>query len=237
VRAVNLIPRESRRGVRGPIALGFSPSYAVVGVLAMALALVTIYVLSANTVSDRKAKLATLRAEVSQAQARAASLQSYLQFERLAQTRAQTVRQIAAARFDWYRALSDLSKVVPANTSLQSLTGSVAPGASVSSGTGGGGNTGTLRNDISVPAFQLTGCTTSQDNVARLMSRLRLINGVSRVTLGDSQKQGATSSSGCGSNSPAFDLVVFFQPLPAAGPSGVAAVSAQPVSATTGGVK
>jgi hypothetical protein len=66
------------------------------------------------------------------------------------------------------------------------------------------------------------------------------------VTLGDSQKStgtqsgatvstaGASSASqGCGANTPAFDLVVFFSPLPAAGPTGVASVTALPVSSTT----
>jgi hypothetical protein len=64
--------------------------------------------------------------------------------------------------------------------------------------------------------------------VARLMSRLRLISGVTRVSLADSTKQaqsqaGVNASAGpsggngtCVANAPTFDLVVFFQPLPGA---------------------
>jgi len=136
--------------------------------------------------------------------------------------------------------------VVPADTSLQALTGTVAPGASAG-GTGGGSASG-LRGDIAAPAFELSGCTKTQDDVARLMSRLRVINGVSRVTLGNSQKPGSNGAStavtasgegGCGANAPAFDLVVFFQPLPDAGPTGVtsvasaSAVGTQPTSSAT----
>jgi hypothetical protein len=180
-----------------------------------------------------------VQAQLTAQQAEAARLAKYVQFETLSQTRVQTVRQIAAARFDWYRALSDLSKVVPADTSLQELTGTVAPGASAG-GTTGGSASG-LRGDISAPAFELAGCTKTQDDVARLMSRLRVINGVTRVTLGNSQKPGtngggaAVSTSGgggCGGNAPTFDLVVFFQPLPGAGPTGVTSVDAGTTTGT-----
>jgi Tfp pilus assembly protein PilN len=217
--------------------------------LAVAVALVTVYVLTSNTISDRKAQVASLQSQAQQAKAQAARLGNYAQFQKLAQTRAETVRQIAATRFDWNSALSELSRVVPSNTSLQSLLGTVAPGANVS-GAGGtaGASTGSLRGAISNPAFELRGCTSSQDDVARLMSRLRLINGVDRVTLADSQKPDASqaagsagavvsgsSSVGCGANHPAFDLVVFFKPLPGAGPTGATSASPQQVSTNPAG--
>lgn len=243
MKAVNLIPKDARRGRVRTGGLGFSPSYGVLGLLVVALALVVIYVLTSNTISDRKAKLADVQAQVSAQQAVAARLSKYVQFEQLAQTRVQTVRELAAARFDWYRAMTDVSKVVPANTSLQSLTGTVAPGASAA-GTGGGGAASGLRSDETVPAFELIGCTKTQDDVARLMSRLRLINGVTRVTLGSTQKEGSggtgatttagtEGSGGCGANGPAFDLVVFFSPLAGAGPTGVTSVSATPAGTST----
>ena len=165
------------------------------------------------------------------AQAAATRLTNYVSFNKLAANRDATVRQIATQRFDWNAALSDLSKVVPANTSLQSLLGTVSPSATVN-GAGGstGGSavgTGTLRSSITAPAFEMKGCTATQDDVARLMSRLRLINGVQRVTLADSVKQdgaaagaavasasSGTASSGCPANWPTFDLVIFFQSLP-----------------------
>jgi Tfp pilus assembly protein PilN len=242
LRAVNLIPADARRGGAGAGALR-GPGYIVLGVLGLALVLVTIYVLTSNTVSERKVKLASLQQQVAQEQAVAASLSSYTQFERLAQARAETVREIAGSRFDWHAVLSDLSKVVPANTSLQSLLATVAPGAAVS-GPGGSTSASGLRGDVSAPAFELTGCTHTQDQVAQLMSRLRLINGVTRVTLSNSVKQdtgsglgaavaksGSNVTAGCGQNTPTFDLIVFFEPLPGAGPAGVTAVT----TSTAGG--
>jgi Tfp pilus assembly protein PilN len=248
MKAVNLIPAESRRGSGVQAGLKFGPGYGLIALLALAVGLVTFYVLTSNTISSRQAKLAALQAQVSQVQAQmqTRNLSSYVSFVKLAQSREVTVRQIVSGRFDWHAALGDLSRVVPSDTSLQSLTGTVAPGAAVSGAggsVGGAASTGSLRGQIAAPAFELKGCTKTQDDVARLMSRLRLINGVQRVTLADSIKQGsaqagatvattgssAAASTGCGANAPTFDLVVFFQPLP-----GSATVATPGVPAATG---
>lgn len=243
MKAVNLIPADARKRGAGTSSPVQYASYGLFGVLAAVLVLVVVYVLASNTVTSRQAQLTTLQAEVSQAQAEAARLGDYTQFQQLAHTRLQTVEGIAATRFDWHAALADLSRVVPANTSLQSLTATVAPGAS--SGTGGIGASSGLRSAISAPAFEMTGCTASQDDVARLMSRLRLISGVARVTLAQSEKsdsgQAASAVStpvagatGCGPNKPTFDVIVFFQPLSGAGPQGATSLG---TASTSGGSK
>jgi Tfp pilus assembly protein PilN len=206
--------------------------------LVIVLAFVTVYVVTANSVSSKKSQLASVKQQVAQVQTEVNRLNSYAQFEKLAQARAATVRQIAATRFDWHGALADLSKVVPANTSLQSLVATVSSstsGAGASSGSGGSGG-GSVRGDINAPAFALKGCTHTQNQVAQLMSRLRLINGVTRVTLEDSAAQssgtggaavsssggsGGSSSGGCPANGPSFDMVVFFQPVSGATGTGV----------------
>ncbi|MGB8881727.1 MAG: hypothetical protein WCD11_35860, partial [Solirubrobacteraceae bacterium] len=107
-----------------------------------------------------------------------------------------------------------------------------------------------LRGDITAPAFQLSGCTGSQDDVARLISQLRLINGVTRVAFSDATESnsgagagtsaGASSgpSQGCGANGPSFDLVVFFQPVANAGPQGVTSVTGvTSTTSSTGGTQ
>jgi Tfp pilus assembly protein PilN len=219
----------------------------VLGLLAVAVALMTYYVLTSNTISSRQAQLASVQGQVTQAQAQAGQLGTYASFVKLAQVRAQTVRQLASGRFDWHAALSDLSRVVPANTSLQSLLATAAPGATVSgaggSTGGGGGSTSSLRADLAAPAFELRGCTKSHDDVARLISRLRLINEVQRVTLQDSTRAdtaaaagGAPSASGavgCGAGAPTFDLVIFFQPVPGA-VTATATATAAPAASTPG---
>lgn len=248
MRAVNLVPSDGpqRRGAPSGLSLDkIGPVHVLLAVLVIALAYVTVYVMSANTISQRKAQLATVQTQAQQERAQLASLASYTKFEQLAQQRAETVREIAASRFDWHGALTDLSKVMPANTSLQSLVATVAPSSAV---TGGGGapttssSSGTsVRGDINAPAFELKGCTASQDDVARLVSRLRLVNGVQRVTLEDSTAGAAGSASAatttpsgpgsgsCGANGPTFDLVVFFQPQSGA----LASSAAQPTSSSS----
>jgi Tfp pilus assembly protein PilN len=241
VRAVNLIPGESRGGWRGAGARPGGSVYLLLGSLAVALVLVTMYVLAGNKVSDQKAKVTALQTEATEAQSAATRLAPYVEFAELAQARTQTVREIASSRFNWYGALAGLSRVVPANTSLQSLVGTVAPGATV--GGSGGGAGAALRGDVAAPAFELAGCSDTQDDVARLISRLRLIDGVTRVSLEDSQKSSSsqagasvtsgTTGGGCRGNAPSFDLVVFFSPLPNAGADGVTSLTAEPISSTT----
>jgi Tfp pilus assembly protein PilN len=208
MKAVNLIPRDARRGGVTPSLGRLGASHLLIGLLVVAAAMVTLYVLSNNTVTQRKAQLSNLNAQMASMQAAVARLQKYDQFEKLAQAREATVKEIASSRFDWHGALSDLSKVVPHNTILQSLVATV----STNSSTGGaGGGSGAVRADIEAPAFTLKGCTGSQDEVAQVMSRLRLVNGVSRVTLEDSSDAASGSTTGC--TGPTFDMVVFFQPL------------------------
>lgn len=244
MRAVNLIPDDTRRGWRGSNGRSGGSVYMLLGALAVALVLVTVYVVTSNQIADQKAKVTALNAEAARAQGAAAQLGPYVAFEKLAQARAETVREIASSRFDWHAALTDLSRVVPANTSLSSLVATVAPSTTV-----GGSSTGAasdLRTDLPGPAFQISGCSDTQDDVARLISQLRVINGVTRVTLQDAQKAssgtaGASPSStagvsGCRSGAPTFDLVVFFKPLANAAAT---AGGTQPVSTTsvTGGTK
>jgi Tfp pilus assembly protein PilN len=230
MRAVNLLPGDYRR-VKGTAASGLrGPGYVVLGLLALAVGLVTIYVVTSNSVTDQKSKLASVQRQLPVVQALASQLGPYSQFASLAQARAQTVSQIASGRFDWAATMDDLAKVVPANTSLQSLSATAGTGSSSGSTTAASGIRGALPN----PAFELRGCTASQDDVARLMSRLRLMNGVVRVTLSNASKQGAAAAAGAPAPAPSsgasgtgascpraassFDLVVFFTGPPAGTP-------------------
>ena len=244
MRAVNLIPSDSRRGGVGATSRSGGSVYVLLAALAVAVALLAVYISASNGISSQQAKVAALKSQAASAQSSATRLAPYVEFAKLAQAREATIRGIASSRFDWHAALAGLSRVVPANTSLQSLSGSVVPGVTVG-GASGSGSSADLRADISAPAFELSGCSDSQDDVARLVSRLRLIDGVTRVSLQDSQKSasaqsgasvssGGSGSLGCGANRPTFDLVVFFQPLANAGADGVTSLSSgTPVSSTT----
>lgn len=238
MRAVNLLPKDARRGGMGPSLGRLGASHVLIALLLIAVGYVSYYVLTANKISQKQAQLAGLRAQVTREQTAVARLVSYQKFEKLAQARAQTVREIAGTRFDWHGALSDLSKVIPTYTTLQSLSATV----SSTSGSGSGGSASGIRGDIDAPAFELTGCTETQDQVAQLMSRLRLINGVQRVTLSSSAKPAGGSSSSssqgksvCSANGPSFDMVVFFQPQASTLPT--TTTGAPPTTTTTGAPK
>jgi Tfp pilus assembly protein PilN len=232
MKAVNLIPSDAPGGRGGPRTS--AATYALLGVMAVLLVGVTAFVLTGNDVAKRRDELAVLQTQATAVQLEAERLHPYVEFATLAQARVQTVRQLGAARFNWHRAFTDLSKVLPDNVWLTSLLGTVAPAVSVEGG--GAGGTNGLRSSLPNPAIELTGCTTSHDGVVRLVSRLRLLHGVERVTLADSMKVDDTAG-GSGANDdcrhgngnfPQFDAVIFFAPLPTA----QAPATADPTAAT-----
>jgi Tfp pilus assembly protein PilN len=170
------------------------------------------YVLTGNTVKQRTADLEQVTAEAEAAARQAAELKPYADYEALASARVETVRGLAAARFDWEQALRDLSRAMPAAVELQSLQGDMGlPGTE-----GGGGDP--LRGSIQAPAITVTGCAPTQPAVASMLGRLRAVDGVTRVSLSKTEKAtGPTPVGGedeppCGRKSPpSFSAVVFFE--------------------------
>jgi Tfp pilus assembly protein PilN len=223
MRAVNLLTPEMRTSQKGsssaprPTAVstpGGIGALAVLGVLALFVAGVAGYVLSTNVVKQKQSDLTAVSAKNAATLKHAAQLKPYADFQTLAQDRASTVQALASARFDWEQSLRDLSRALPKDVYLSTLAGTVG------SGSGGSG----LRGAISAPAIELSGCTKTQPGVARLMSRLRNVQGVTRVSLSKSEKSdtaaangaggatGGTSVGPCGKGSPpSFEIVVFFE--------------------------
>lgn len=252
MRAVNLIPAEQRRG-GGAGAAGRSggAAYVVLGFLALAVVGVTASVLASNSVGERQAQLVQVKHDTEVAQARATSLKAYADFAQLEHARVKTVESIAGTRFDWERTMRDLSRVLPANAWLTSVLGTVKPGVTVDGGSGSG-DTSSLRQSQPVPAIEMVGCTTTQGAVARLVSNLRLVRGVTRVSLASSEKSSAPSapgaaltgtSGGGGANDadcrhgsaafPKFSLVIFFTPVASASAPAAAAPGAPATASAT----
>jgi Tfp pilus assembly protein PilN len=217
MRAVNLLTPDLRsapkgKGASGPSAMetpGGIGAIAVLGALALCVAALAGYVLANNIVKQREAELARVSTKADATRAEAAKLKPYVDFQDVAQQRAGTVQALASARFDWEQALRDLSRAMPEEVFLSSIDGSVGGSA-----TGGGSS---LRGSISSPAIELKGCTKSQPAVASLMSRLRNVQGVTRVALAKSDKDGSAGASGstvnpCGKGAPpSFEMVIFFE--------------------------
>jgi Tfp pilus assembly protein PilN len=229
MRAVNLIPTEQQRGAGGAAGRSGGGAYILLGALALLVVMAGLYVTAGKSVDDKKAELAQVAEQATQAEQHAQSLQSFTKFSSLRTKRVETVSQLAAARFDWAHALREVARVLPTNAWLNSLTGTTSPTVNV-----GGGGGGTIRSALAVPAIEIQGCTTSQASVAKLMARMRLIDGVQRVSLEDSKKgeasnpasgtsdagaSGGTDCRGGSGHFPQFEAVVFFAPTAASVPA------------------
>ena len=243
MRAVNLLTPELRSSRKGsgasrPSAMttqGGIGAFVLLGALALVVAGVAAYVLSSNVVKQRQASLAGVSAKNDATVRRAAELKPFSDFQTLAQERAGTVQALASARFDWEQSLRDLSRALPKDVYLSSLKGTVGNAAA----TGGSG----IRSSIGSPAIELSGCTKSQPAVATMMSRLRNVQGVTRVSLSKSEKSdaaapgaGATSVGPCGKGTPpSFEVVVFFEKATVAGALATATGDSGPADGTATG--
>ena len=244
MKAVNLLPPDLRSSPKGPTptvsagreTAGGPGPFIVLGALALCVVALAGYVLTANTVKSRESELAGMAARSEATQLEVAKLKPYADFEALAQARIATVRDLATSRFDWEQALRDVSRVLPAEATLASMKGTV------SSETGGGGN---LRGALNVPAIELSGCTSDQTAVAKLMSRLRGIDGVTRVSLSKSDKatqmQSSVTTNGtaetlpaCGNDdAPGFEVIAFFENAASAAVAPTGPAAEQPASTGT----
>jgi Tfp pilus assembly protein PilN len=222
MKAINLLPPDLRGAPKAaapkaaitPEAPGGIGAFVVLGALAACVAALAAYVLTTNTVKDRQAQLEAVTAHAEATRQRVDQLKPYADFQAMAETRIQTVKDLASSRFDWEQALRDISRAVPAAVTLSELKGTI-------SGEAGGGSG--LRSAIAAPAIELKGCTSSQQDVATLMARLRNVDGVTRVSLNKSVKSeksesgpspivGTAADVACEtSRAPQFELVMFFE--------------------------
>jgi Tfp pilus assembly protein PilN len=227
MRPVNLIPIEDRHGDERPLRTG-PVAYILLGALVLALAGVTMLVLTDNKISDRKSELAQVQREDEAEKAKAESLASYTAFSALHEERVQTISSLADSRFDWERVMRELSLILPHNVWLTTLEAS----ASAESKAGGGG---ALKGSIAGPSLSIVGCAAGQEAVAGFVTALKDIDGVTRVGVESSelsgQEEGAGSASEVesgGSTSDCrtrsfitqFSLVVAFDAAPVADESG-----------------
>jgi Tfp pilus assembly protein PilN len=249
MKAVNLLPSDLRGPLKAPVQVvaagepaGGSGAFVVLGALALCVVALAGYVLSTNAVKQREADLAQLEARSAAVLAESARLKPYADFQSMAQARVATVRDLATQRFDWEQSFRDLSRAVPADVTVKTLSASVSSQA--------GGASSALRGALDVPAIQLDGCTTGQKAVARLMARLRGVEGVTRVSLQTSHKPAATATpvvtgsaaggttvAGCdtsgGKTPPDFTVVAFFEGDAAAATADPAAAAPAAETAVT----
>lgn len=244
MRAVNLIPPDARRGEgTGRSAAGAYALLAGLGALVLA---VGAYAFASHSINTNRTKLVELDRQATQTEREAQRLRAYYDFAQMRETRVATIKALAESRFDWERTMRQLARVLPSDVMLTKFLGTVRPGVTVE-GVSVEDPAG-LRASQPVPAFQLVGCTDDQADVARVMSRLRRMTGVTRVSLSQSEKPDSASNQTSVELSseidcrfdytiPRFNITVFFRPLPgaagAAAPApGQPGVPAQPAAGT-----
>jgi hypothetical protein len=225
--AVNLIPRDARR--RPEIASVSAPTLALMGGMVVILIAAVLYVTTANTVATRKSELAQVSSGVAGWTAAANSYASFVQAAERRTKQLADVRQLANARFPWSDLLGQIGGLMPRRAALSTLAAATDSAAGTSATT-------TATGAASVPGVQLTGCAASQSVVAQTMVQLRLVKGVSGVTLTSSADSSAGSttagSSSTSQSSTGCPFPVQFQ-LSLAFKSTAATATATTGSATT----
>lgn len=188
MRAVNLLPLDARYRKRwwAADAVPASPKRILAGsaivAAVLALSLAGAYVLQTSIVDDRRTTLEELQQQVGAAEAEASVIRAQ---QDGARARLAAFTAVTSRRITWEKVLRDLSRVLPPNVFLQTLSAtSPTPSAVAVTATG------------AVPtAFSVTGSTSSQPAVALVLDRLALLPWLSAVTL-QSSSRGAAESGG-----------------------------------------
>jgi Tfp pilus assembly protein PilN len=256
MRPANLIPSDERRGDQAQLRTGHVV-YVLTGGLVLLLLGIVAVALTSKQIDDRTAQKASLEQELNQATAQAQSMNAFVNFRMVQESRASTVSSLAQSRFDWSRVMHELALVLPSDISLSSLTGTVSSGVqlqSESSGSSSGGSGSTLRGEVAGPALEIVGCAPSQDAVAAFVSSLEDIDGVTRVGVsssklpevnssgftgepGNGASTGSTSPDDCqsGPNIVKFEVVAAFDAVPTPSTDATTPSVPTPVPPPTGG--
>ncbi len=254
MRAVNLIPAEQRGGASVGAGRSQGAAYAILGLVAGLAIMIVLYGIARHQVTSRTSEAASISAQAQQAQSEAEQLAPYATFVTAQEQRTQQVAQIVDSRFDWAHVFHEFGRVIPSSASVTSLSGTIVPGTATSVASGPAPATSSSASSASsssssantsatppgsIPTFSIAGCAKTQADVALLLERLHLMDGVSDVTLQSSTKTSGASngSGGCPPNAPAYSATITFEPLPAAsalkGPAKTTVIVAGNGSGTT----
>lgn len=204
MRAVNLMPRDAR-SARGPGSAGSGGGvYVLLAGLAALVVLATLWAAAGKQAGDREAELGRVNAQAAAAEKRASDGAPYVAFAKLARDRVNTVTSLSATRFDWAHAMREVGRVLPADVWLTGMSGASGAGTEAPS---------PATSAAPAPTITLLGCTRSQAKVARLMARMRTIDGVRKVALKSSEKPDSNGDKTCPANrksDPRFSIAISF---------------------------
>lgn len=224
---LRVVHRAGRTHVAAPGRLVAQAACAMVALVALA---VVYFVFLSNQVASHETRIAEIKDEVTTLEAQAGALKPYDTFATAALKRNTAVRTIASTRFDWEKALTQLSDATSQGVWLTSAKGTVSPTTIIEGGASDGATSG-LRGQLPVPAIELVGCAAREQLVPAYMDRLREMSGVTDVGFSrterldpDDKTKAAAGAAGedCRNDDqrvPKFEIVVYFKgngSLPAA---------------------
>jgi hypothetical protein len=236
MKAVNLIPAAQREGASVGAGRSEGGAYALLALLAGVALLAVLYGKASHDMSSRRGQAASLAAQAQSAQAQASQLAPYTSFVSLRESRMQAVDTLVGSRFDWAHVFHEFGRTIPSGVSFTSLEGTIGSAsatttlaskaaastpASASASSTSATSVASATPPGSVPTFTLAGCAVNQPTVAQMLERLRLIDGVSEVSLQSSTAASGSSSGGsggggggCPGHDPSFSVTITFAALP-----------------------
>jgi Tfp pilus assembly protein PilN len=170
VRAVNLIPADQRRGAGGIAGRSGGIVYVLPAGLAVLVLLGVIYALAVHQVADKKGQLAAVTQQVASVNEQAQALAPYVQFAGVSAVEVSQVKTLAGSRFDWPDAMRQLALALPPDVTFTSFNATANQGPANADG-----STDTT--------FTLTGCASTQGEIANVLTNLAGVPGVDDVTL------------------------------------------------------
>ena len=185
MRAVNLLPgdeaNEGRKVPPLPVLVG------CIGIVVISALLAVMFLSASAGVAQKQRALQDIQAQYAAIPAPAPASPVVAELPQQRQTRVTALATVLGQRVAWDRLLREVSQVVPSDVwlvTLNALAPSISPVSVATSAAGA----------APAQSFTVTGCTYSQDSVARFLARLSVVPDLSSMTLGKSE----SSSSGGG---------------------------------------
>jgi Tfp pilus assembly protein PilN len=187
VRAVNLLPgdeaNQGRKVPPLPVLVG------CIGTVVITALLAVMFLSAASGVAAKQRALEEVQAQYSAIPAPAPASPVVAALPQQRQTRITALATVLGQRVAWDRLLREVSQVVPSDVWLVTMN-ALAP--SISPVTTGPAVAGAAP----AQSFMVTGCTYSQDSVARFLARLSVVPDLSSMTLGKSSASDAGGGGG-----------------------------------------
>jgi Tfp pilus assembly protein PilN len=186
VRAVNLLPGGEEQGRKVP---PLPVLAGCVGAVLVSALLAVMFLSGSAGVAKKQHALDLIRAEYAAMPVPAPASPVVAELPQQRQTRVTALATVLGQRVAWDRLLREVSQVVPSDVwlvTLNALAPSISPASAASPAAG----------EAPQQSFTVTGCTYSQDSVARFLARLSVVPDLMNMTLGKSESSGDSSGGG-----------------------------------------